>query len=365
MDAPVKLHASIAAPGAVPVDTWRNFVFPNRIREFRRKAGLHRLIALSHRLPELTYIRLSKIERGEVFARARELVDIAAALDIPPDALLIDVDAPDFSIERWAEPFVGVTVPDPARERFAALLAAAVRHVRATDRTLTIQAIAERHGIAPVNLSRLENAQRAFEDWNAPTREAICAMLGASDEAALRARVDGLLRNGDLAPWLAAISDPEERLRRTREKVAALRAEIADPDPKAPRTVVPLPRAAGAEAIAVIGIAGPDGLIADHDTGERVAPPPGGGRRMFALRMCRATLGAALPGQSILFVDPDRYPVAGGLAVLREADGYRVLSISVGPDGLLVGHSQHPPRSIDLADITQDRLYAVIAARFV
>lgn len=366
MDAPVKLHAGTASNGAVPVDSLRNFVFPNRIRELRRKAGLHRLIALSQRLPDLTYIRLSKIERGEVFARARELIDIAAALDVAPEALLIDLDAPDFSFEHWASPFVGVPLPDRTRERFAVLLAAAVRHVRASDRALTIQAITEQYGIAPVNLSRLENAQRSFEDWNAPTRAAICALLDAANEAMLRVRVDQLHRNGDLDPWFTAISDPEERMRRTREKIAALRAELADPSPAGDVEVATLPVAALAqEAIAVRGIAGPDGLILDQDTGERIVPPPGCGRHVVALRLCRPTLGAALPGQSILFIDLDRYPVAGGLAAIREPDGYRVLSIAAGNDGLLVGHSQHPPRSVALADIPQDQLHAVIAARFV
>ncbi|QDX25771.1 helix-turn-helix transcriptional regulator [Sphingomonas suaedae] len=366
MDAPVKLHTGTAPDGAVPVDPWRNFVFPNRIRELRRKAGLHRLIALSHRLPDLTYIRLSKIERGEVFARARELADIAAALDVVPDALLIDVDAPAFSIEDWAAPFVGVPLPDRARDRFAVLLAAAVRNLRASDRALTIQAITDQHGIAPVNLSRLENAQRSFEDWNAPTRAAICALLGTANEAALRARIDQLHRNGDLDPWFNAISDPEERLRRTREKIAALRSELADPGPAHGAGVATLPVAApNIGTIAVLGIAGPDGLILDQDTGERIAPPPGCGRRVVALRLCRATLGAALPGQSILFVDLDRYPVAGGLAVLREPDGYRALSIAIGNDGLLVGHSQHPPRSFALSDVPEDHIHAVIAARFM
>jgi transcriptional regulator with XRE-family HTH domain len=225
MDAPVILRTAFA-PGAVPVDPYRAFIFPNHIRELRRRAGYQKLIGLAHRLPGLTYIRLSKIERGEVTARAQELVEIAAVLGVAPDALLVDVDAPGFSIEDWATPFVGAPALDLEREEFAVLLAAAVRHLRSTDRALTIQAIGERHGIAPVNLSRIENAQRSFEEWNAPTRLAIAALFDAASETALRARIDQLHRAGDLDPWMASVSDPDARLRRTRERIDALRAEL-------------------------------------------------------------------------------------------------------------------------------------------
>ena len=139
MDAPVKLKAA-TGPGEVPVDPYRAFIFPNNIRELRRRAGHQKLIGLSHRLPGLTYIRLSKIERGEVAARAHELIEIAGVLGVSPERLLLDVDADGFTIEDWAAPFVDMPMLDLERERFAVLLAAAVRHVRSTDRALTIQA---------------------------------------------------------------------------------------------------------------------------------------------------------------------------------------------------------------------------------
>lgn len=367
MDAPVKLMAA-ASPGTVPVDPYRGFIFPNHIRDYRRRAGYQKLIGLSHRLPGITYIRLSKIERGEVSARAPELVEIAGVLGVAPEALLADVDAEGFAIEDWASPFVDMPMLDLERERFGVLLAAAVRHLRSTDRALTIQAIAERHGIAPVNLSRIENAQRSFEDWNAPTRQAIATLFGTASEAALRARIEQLHRAGDLDPWLPSVSDPAERMRRTRERIAALRAElpgetIAALDHPAPPQPTPLLDAAA--AIPVRGVAGADGLILDQETGERIQLPPGCGTQVFALRLCRATLGAGLPGQAVLFVDPDRYPVAGGLAAVRESGGFRILAVAVGMDGGLIGHSQFPQRSLQINDLTQDQAHAVVAARFL
>lgn len=368
MDAPVKLRTA-TSPGVVPVDPYRGFIFPNNIRELRRKAGHQKLIGLSHRLSGLTYIRLSKIERGEVAARAHELVEIAAVLGVAPDALLLDVDADAFTIEDWATPFVNMPMLDLERERFAVLLAAAVRHTRSIDRALTIQAIAERHGIAPVNLSRIENAQRSFEEWNAPTRQAIAALLGTASEPALRARIDQLHRAGDLDPWLPSVSDPEERMRRTRERIAALRAELAgERRGIADATIAPLAAPVVGDAVATVpvrGIAGPDGLILDQETGERIQPPPGCGHHVIALRLCRATLGAGLPGQAILFIDPDRYPVAGGLAAVREPGGFRILAVAAGMDGMLVGHSQFPQITLQLNALTQDQVHAVVAARFV
>ncbi|WP_422058428.1 helix-turn-helix domain-containing protein [Sphingomonas sp.] len=365
MDAPVILRTAFA-PGAVPVDPYRAFIFPNHIRELRRRAGYQKLIGLAHRLPGLTYIRLSKIERGEVTARAQELVEIAAVLGVTPDALLVDVDAPDFSIEDWATPFVSAPILDLEREQFAVLLAAAVRHLRSTDRALTIQAIGERHGIAPVNLSRIENAQRSFEEWNAPTRLAIAALFDAASETALRARIDQLHRAGDLDPWMASVSDPDARLRRTRERIDALRAELRGEAAGGATNAATIPTVGDPSAtIPVRGIAGPDGLVLDQETGERIPPPPGCGAQVIALRLCRATLGAGLPGQAILFIDPDRYPVAGGLAAVREPRGFRILAVAAGMDGTLVGHSQSPQRALPLNELTQDEVHAVVAARFV
>ncbi len=365
MDAPVKFRTT-TTPGMVPVDPYRAFIFPNNIRELRRRAGHQKLIGLSHRLPGLTYIRLSKIERGEVTARAHELIEIAGVLGVAPEALLLDIDAPGFAIEDWATPFVSAPMLDLEREQFAVLLAAAVRYLRSTDRTLTIQAIGERHGIAPVNLSRIENAQRSFEEWNAPTRLAIAALFGTASEAALRGRIEQLHRAGDLDPWMASVSDPEARLRRTRERIAALRVELRGESQAAPAGPATLATVGDpAATIPVRGVAGPDGLVLDQETGERIPPPPGCGAQVIALRLCRATLGAGLPGQAILFIDPDRYPVAGGLAAVREPGGFRILAVAAGMDGTLVGHSQSPQRALPLNDLTQAEVHAVVAARFV
>src|SRR4051794_36317585 len=93
-------------PMAVRFDPLRTFVFPNDLRSARREAGFPKLLQFAQRVPEIPYIRLSKIERGEVFARADELVRLAGLLGIAPADLLVDVEEPDFDLERWAAPFI-------------------------------------------------------------------------------------------------------------------------------------------------------------------------------------------------------------------------------------------------------------------
>src|SRR3569833_4211233 len=88
-------------PIAVRFDPLRNFLFPNNLRSARRKAGFPKLLQFAQRIPEIPYIRLSKIERGEVFARADALVRLADLLGVAPAELLIDVDDPQFDLESW------------------------------------------------------------------------------------------------------------------------------------------------------------------------------------------------------------------------------------------------------------------------
>lgn len=211
---------------AVPVDLYRAFVFPNRIREERRARGFQRLLALSASIPEIPYIRLSKIERGEVFARADELVQIAAALACEPESLLIDVDSPDFEIADWAEPFLERQSLDVEAERLAVLLGAALRERRSRDRGLTMVVLDKEFGLPPVIVSRIENAHRPLDRWNAATVSSLCRLFGVEDRAALAAYLFEQHGAGALGPFLASVGSPELRLSRTRDRVAAIRAEL-------------------------------------------------------------------------------------------------------------------------------------------
>src|SRR6187402_793826 len=118
------------AGGDPVIDPYRSIVFPNDVRRTRKDGGFPRLLAMAERLPEIPYVRLSKIERGEVFAKPEELRAIAGVLGIAPASLLIDVDAADFDIGQWAAALQDWEPTDPQKDRFAVLLGAAVRALR-------------------------------------------------------------------------------------------------------------------------------------------------------------------------------------------------------------------------------------------
>jgi transcriptional regulator with XRE-family HTH domain len=355
-----------AAAGDVPVDLFRCFVFPNRMRELRRAAGHARLLRLASTIPEIPYIRLSKIERGEVVPRPEELRRIAAALGIAPTDLLLDVDAPGFDIAAWVEPFLDGPPADPGEERFAVLLAAALRARRTGDPALTIAAIERDHGLAPVNLSRIENAQKTFDRWNAATHNALYQLFRVADEAGLRAHVAAMHAGGGLDAFLADIAGPAVRHQRSRAKIAEIAAALDAFAAPADPVVAPMPLTATASVrlVPVLGAPLAQGLIADTPTPEKVEAPHAAGPRAFGLKVCRATLGGGLPGQSVVIVDPDRAPAPGGVAALREEAGWRLLSVGADRDGRMIGYSSNPELEVVLDECDPTRLAALVSAIF-
>lgn len=373
---------------AIMVDRYRAFVFPNRIREQRRRLGLQKLMALSELLPDFPYIRLSKIERGEVVARAGEVKRIAHALGVQPIDLLSNVTDPDFDIARWAEPFVDAKPVSQREECMAVLLAAALRVRRNTNASLTIATLDQDYGLPPVILSRLENAHKTLDRWNAATIASLCRLFDVADEAALRALVDRQYQAGALNGYVDRIANPETRSARTRAVIAALRAELAPqslrasartaraaklapPKPSAsdsaPDAVVSPPApttSASPRMLDVFGTPLPGGLIALTRSDDRIEAPQRAGPRAFALRVCRATLGAGLPAQAIVIVDPDRAPIAGGLAAIRSAAGHRLVSVTFDRMGATKGYSVVPDLEIDIDALDPADVAAVIAAIF-
>lgn len=127
------------------------------------------------------------------------------------------------------------------------------------------------------------------------------------------------------------------------------------------RMARPIPDAA---MVQVVGIPLGDGLIEPFPNPQHVALPSGSGPDSYALRMCRASLGAAIPGGAILIVDPARAPVQGGLAVLREGEGLRVLALATDKEGRLFGHSNTPFKEIALDTVSPADLAMVTAVLF-
>jgi transcriptional regulator with XRE-family HTH domain len=355
------------------IDFHRALVFPNHVRKFRKQLNIGSLLELSERLPTITYIRLSKIERGEIFARADELHALAEALGIEPENLLIDVDDPAFDIAAWAEPLHGPSPADPEGERGAVLLAAALRARRAGDPALTIAAIEQDYGIAPVILSRIENALKPLDRWNEDVRTALRRLFAAEDDAVLIARIEAMHADGGLDAVLPLVANTEIRLAKSRTRIAALRKELAIPASDAPALVLaPAPRIAATadgdtvivRLLPVFGSPLPGGLISQTPTDARVEAPRGAGPRAYGLRLGRPSLGAGLPGRATLVVDPDRYPATGGLAVVREEGGLRVLSVTADRHGRMLGYSENPDLEVAIDTLAPADVAAVLSAVF-
>lgn len=404
--------ATSSAPREIEIDAWRSLVFPNEIRNFRKQRHIGSLLELAERIPDLTYIRLSKIERGEVFARAAEMQAVAAALDVAPLDLLVDIDDPAFDIASWAEPIVGHEHADPESDRLSVLIAAAVRARRAADDALTISVLEEDYGIAPVILSRIENAHKPFDRWNDEVRKALRRLFGASSDTALIEQVTALHADGSLDPILPLIANPHSRITKTRARTAALRKELTEaavgtvPAPRArtgsvnastatsrppletavlerPVPVLdaatpPVPSTASSTSSAaspagastsvrlvpVYGSPLPDGRLARTPTDALVEAPRGAGPRTYGLRIGRSTLGPGLPGRAILVVDPDRFPSAGGLAVIEQGEDLRVIAITFDRQGRTLGFSLNPDIEVTIDTIDPASIASVLSAVF-
>ncbi len=359
-----------AASNAIVLDPNRAFIFPNRVREQRQRHGLQKLMALSNLIAEIPYIRLSKIERGEVVARADELVRIAGALGIAPHDLLLDVDAPGFDIATWAEPFRDMTAWNEADEREAVMVGAALRVRRSQDRALTIAVLDRDFGLPAVILSRIENAQKPLDRWNAATLASLCRVFGVEDVPTLRATVTAQYRRGELDGFVSTVTDPEARLARSRERIATLRTALSalNEGRVAPSKAVRNTAAALAtyhpRELRVHGAALAGGLIDFTPSDERVEAPARAGPRAFALRVCRATLGAGLPASAVVVVDPDRPAVAGGLAAIRVGKAYRLVTVTFDRNGATTGYSVTPDMEINLDTLDPADVAGVIGAIF-
>lgn len=363
-----------ATPNDIVLDPNRAFIFPNRVREQRQRQGLQKLMALSNLIADIPYIRLSKIERGEVVARADELIRIARALDIAPEDLLIDVDARGFDIASWAEPFRDMSAWNEADEREAVLVGAALRVRRNQDRALTIAVLDRDYGLPAVILSRIENAQKPLDRWNSATLASLCRVFGASSVPVLQEMITAQYRRGELDGFVRTITDPEIRLARTRERVVALRTALSTlaGGSGSPGAASKTPHGASAAPLAtyrprelrVYGAPLAGGLIDFTATEAMVEAPSRAGPRAFALRVCRATLGAGLPANAVVVADPDRLPAVGGIAAIRTGEAYRLVTVTFDRNGVTIGYSVAPDMEINLDELDPASVAGVIGAVF-
>lgn len=397
-----RLSPSVVGGLGLDVDLFHTIVFPNNVRALRRARGFRKLLELGPLAPQIPYVRLSKIERGEVVPRVEELLQIASALDANPKDLLIDLTAHDFDMREWASEQFDPSTVDHEAEVLAVILGAAIRYLRASDRSLTPSRLESDFDLTPPVVSRLENGLKPLARWNDSVQSALCRMFNVADQKALVSRILALHEEGVLEPFLPDIRNPDQRRQRTAQAISGLlaaldslgsvwstegnrssrpsmpsnsvsastntsgRGKAASPVPGVlmPNSAQPVPREAGRRLVTVHGSAMADGLVARTPTNEQVEVPSTSGPDAWAMRVCWQSLGAGLPGRAVVIVDPDRFPSTGGLAVVREDDGYRLLAVKTDRQGRLRGYSDYPARDILIDELPPADVATVIIAVF-
>ena len=351
----------------IQVDRYRAVVFPNNIRDKRLAGGYLRLFPFSEKLPAISYIRLSKLERGEVVARVEELKQISAVLGVAPVDLILDIDAPNFNFATWFIPFAeGAATDSDDEATFAMMLAAAVRARRYSEARLTAGVMDKEYGIPAVILSRIENAHKGLSRWNEQAVANLCKLFGLGDEVELRSYVLNQYQNGVLNRSLMDIPNAADRVVRTRKRIAGLLMELKHSSSDG--AVIDESHISASlrrRMVAVFGLPLPGGLIAMTPTGTEIEAPSIAGARAFGIRVGRASLGAGMPGHATVIVDPDRFPQAGGLALVRQNEDYRLLAVTIGTDGAMLGYSVSPEHEVALDGLAPEDTAAVIAAIFV
>ena len=86
-------------------------------------------------------------------------------------------------------------------------LAAALRARRGNDPALTIAVLEQDYGIAPVMLSRIENALKPPDRWNDDVRAALRRLINVADCDALVAAVAAMHRRGCPHPLLPLLAN--------------------------------------------------------------------------------------------------------------------------------------------------------------
>lgn len=312
-DAVPRSFAAASTPPPIATDPFRTILFPNAVRERRIAAGFPSLLRFAALVPRIPYIRLSKIERGEVFARAWELREIANALNMnDPADLFIDVESRAFSMRNWARTHNGMPRLNPEMDELAVLLAAAMRERRASDPALTLTQLHADYGLPAVVLSRIENAAKPFDRWNGATAASLCALFGVADMRALAALLRQRHDMGSLAHWLDHVPGAKSREEKTRQRIHALRTELnAAPALDIGRDVFP--------------------------SDARSAETPIARLDCHAVRVKRDLSAIAIPAGGTLIVDPARPIKLGGLVILQEGGAVHLLTVTAGHEGRLYG----------------------------
>lgn len=339
----------------------RSTVFPNAVRDVRERRGFDTLRAFEDKV-DVTYTRLAKIERGEIFPTSGEMKSIARAMGVPVASLLIDPTDPSFDREAWARDHIEAKLANRGGGIDAMKLGAAMRVTRlAMGRSTTDM---KQFGLPAATVSRIENADRPIERWDAPTQRGIGQVLGVRGKGAIMSKVESMFDGGSLDDMLRTLFSPEAIQERSMKRLRTLLAELPGKKIAQLREVIDGGGEREASDIVVLaGEAGERGSFSIAPSDRRVAFPDGAGRSSVAIEVAEAVLGPGLPRGTIIIADPDQAISGGDVAVILSADrsSVRLLSIVDGDEGL-VGFSMAMDSTVAMGSLPEGSVVARMVA---
>ena len=335
----------------------RSTVFPNAVRDVRVRRGFDTLRALDGKV-DVTYTRLAKIERGEIFPTADEMKSIARAMGVPVSSLLIDPSDPSFDREAWAREHIEAKLAHRGGGIESMKLGAAMRVRRlGLGRSTTDM---KDFGLPAATVSRIENADRPIERWDASTQKGIAKVLGVRGNAGVNRKVADMFDGGDLDDMLRNLFSPEAIQERNNKRLKVLLAEL--PGKKVQKLLQDLD-SNDDEVMVLSGEIGEHGAFNVKASERRVALPAGAGRNAIAVEMAEPVLGPGLPRGTVIVADPDMEIAAGDVAVILSEDHAEVRLLSIADNGTgLIGFSMASDSMIELSSLPKGSIVAKMVA---
>ncbi|MAF27623.1 MAG: hypothetical protein CL820_12395 [Croceicoccus sp.] len=333
----------------------RSTVFPNKLRDLRREAGYEMLTDFIREtgLEEISYIRLAKIERGQIFARPDEIIEIAKLLNVDPMSLFIDTAEKDFDRETWARDHTEASLTFRGGTREDMRIGAALR-IRRRELGLSTTDLKKKYGMPAATASRIENAERPFHRWPDKTRKAIARMMGGASMRDIARSVTAYEQEGRLDAMMAELFSQQSLDQRHNASLLALVQKL--PGKRAEKFAAKLEKMMTEKGLVdwssnlslVAAAEEPDIVSEDqtmpvlegktHDGWTMLSETKKTFTRNFegpgiALKLDKPVLGMGIPTSALLVFELiDRFEVKGEM-VLALIDGPRVRVVSARPAG--------------------------------
>lgn len=334
----------------------RSTVFPNAVRDVRVRRGFETLRSFGSKV-DVTYTRLAKIERGEIFPTADELKSIARAMGVPVGSLLIDQNDPEFDREEWARNHIEASLSHRGGGIEAMKLGAAMRVKRLAMGLSTTDM--KQFGLPAATVSRIENADRPIERWDAGIQKGIAKVLGVRGGSGVTRVVSEMFEAGDLDDMLQDLFSHDAIQERNNKKLKSLLADL--PGKKVAKLLNDLDDSGSeTDSIQVLSSkSSANGIFEIALTDRFVAMPDGASRKAFALEVVDPVLGPGLPRGSVVICDPEQSASSGDVAVVLFDNGTkaRLLSVADGSAGL-IGFSMATDSTVLFSDLPKDAVIA-------